>query len=127
MLQLLFGLGQRALAGGGGLAVLLGGVDVRDPEVARLAGLGVCQLPVSERAAVPGPQLGREALLALGDVAQRSEAVIADVGEEPLAKPGLGAQRNDELKLGAGDLTQRLGGARTRSPGSTRHPAPRAL
>ena len=59
-LQLLFGLAQRALAGGGGLALLLGGVDVGDAEAAGLAGLGVGDLPVSERAAVAGAQLGRE-------------------------------------------------------------------
>ena len=59
-LQLLFGLAQRALAGGGGLALLLGGVDVGDAEAAGLAGLGVGDIPVSECAAVFRAQLWRE-------------------------------------------------------------------
>ena len=73
-LQLLLGLGQRTLAGGGDLALLLGGVDVGDAQAAGLAGLGIGQLPVCERAAVAGAQLRREALLALGDVAHRAAA-----------------------------------------------------
>ena len=39
-------------------------MDVRDAELAGLAGVGVGDLPVSERAAVAGAQLGREPLLA---------------------------------------------------------------
>ena len=64
-LQLRFGFGERAFAGGGGLAVLLGGMDIRDPEAAGLAGLGIGQLPIAQRAAVSGAQLCRELLLAL--------------------------------------------------------------
>jgi len=64
-LQLLLGFGERPFAGGGGLALLLGGMDIRDPEAAGLAGLGIGQLPVSQRAAVSGAQLCRELLFAL--------------------------------------------------------------
>ena len=46
------GLGQRALAGGGDLALLFGGVDVGDAQRERLAGLGVGDRPVAQRAAV---------------------------------------------------------------------------
>ena len=40
----------------------------------RLAGLGVGDLPVAERAAVAGAQLRGQLALALGDVAQRAAA-----------------------------------------------------
>jgi hypothetical protein len=53
---------ERPLAGGGGLAVLLGGVDVGHSEAAGLAGLGIGQLPVSDRPAIAGAQLGRKLL-----------------------------------------------------------------
>ena len=44
-LELLLGLGQRPLSGGGDLRVLLAGVDVGDAEAPVLAGLGILEFP----------------------------------------------------------------------------------
>jgi hypothetical protein len=47
-------------------------------------------------------------LLALGDVAQRLESLVADVGEEALAEPRRDAQRHDEAHARGGELADRL-------------------
>ena len=103
------GLGQRALSGGGDLALLLGGVDVGDAQRECRAGLGVGDLPVAQRAAVARAQRRGQVVLALGDVAERPQRPRADVLEVALAEARRGSQRHDEAKARARDLRERLG------------------
>jgi hypothetical protein len=101
--ELLLGAAERPLAGGLDLALLLGGVDVGDAEAALLAGLGVGQLPVSDRAPVAGAQLRRQVALALADVAERPERLRPDVVQVALAPAaGAGLERGDEREPRAG-------------------------
>ena len=82
------GLSQCAFAGGGDLACFLGGVDVRDAQLQRLASLGAGDLPVAQRAAVARAQLGGQVALARRDIAQWPQPTLTDIGQVALAKPG---------------------------------------
>jgi hypothetical protein len=103
--ELLFGLGERALPGGGELARVFGGVDVGDAEATRLAGLGIVEVPVGHRAAVARALRGGRACFALGDVAQRPQALATRLGQVALLKARRGSERRDEEQPGPVDLT----------------------
>ena len=108
-LEGVLGLGQRPFAGLGDLRGLLGGVDVRHPKRQRRLGVSPRYLPVAQRAPKPGAQLGRKFGLSFGQVADRTQPGVADVGQKPFAEPRAGAQRHNERDARVVDLAHRLG------------------
>lgn len=84
-------------------------MDPRDPdrEVAAVLGTGEC--PLTQAAAIAGAFVCCQLSLARGDIPQRPQRSVPDLGRELVRKAAGRSERHDEPQAGILDLRQRLG------------------